>query len=357
MNHHGQTEGPTMAAGDKDRGGEQGRLHEPFVHEDGYTGEGETYDPADFAARDAVNLPIKQEWVEEPEKRAFLFPRWLPSGELTLWTGTGGGGKSTIGLQLALALVLEGFGKPLQASPGSLAGIFPAANEAAAGPVVIVSWEDGHDEIQRRINRLLDGRNMLKDRARLKGNLFAIDLAGGGELWGPNDDRSGHVATRGGMKDAGEAVLSHATFAKARLLVIDPLAAAYMGDENSRSLVRAFTSRLGSWARENDCAVLMVAHPPKTGGVSGSTDWHASARSVWLFEPVMTKRENKDTGEKVEVPKEHNGHPVMSLTHHKSSYAQRERQRVEVAWQDGGFYEIEKADQIDADNDADGFRA
>lgn len=294
------------------------------------------------------DLNIKDEWEGNPEGRVFLFPRWLPAGEIALLTGTGGGGKSTIALQLALAMVLRRFGYPLRFSPVDLGGIFPAANEAAAGPVVIVSWEDGHAEIQRRINRVLSGRNLLAHRAQLKGNLYVIDMAGKGEIWGPGDEERGHISTRGNMKARGEAILAHATFAKARLLVIDPLAAAYMGDENSRSLVRAFTSRLGSWARENDCAVLVVAHPPKSGGVSGSTDWHASARSVWLFEQATYKHEiGKKTEERPKFDLQ--GRPIMELSHHKSSYALPERKKIWVKWQMGGFYETDEDDQDDAD--------
>ena len=76
--------------------------------------------------------------------------------------------------------------------------------------------------------------------------------------------------------------------ANARLLVIDPLAAAYAGDENARGLVRAYMSDWDGWGREAGCAVMMIAHPPKfaheTGVTySGSTDWEAAARTAWFI--------------------------------------------------------------------------
>ena len=68
----------------------------------------------------------------------------------------------------------------------------------------------------------------------------------------------------------------------ARLLVLDPLAAAYAGDENARGLVRAFVSDWDAWGRANDCAVQLVAHPPKSGSFyAGSTDWQGAVRSMW----------------------------------------------------------------------------
>ena len=70
----------------------------------------------------------------------------------------------------------------------------------------------------------------------------------------------------------------------ARLLVLDPLAAAYAADENARGLVRAFVSDWDAWARANDCAVLILAHPPKSGAdYAGSTDWQGSVRALWTL--------------------------------------------------------------------------
>ena len=68
-------------------------------------------------------------------------------------------------------------------------------------------------------------------------------------------------------------------------MVIDPLAAAYAGDENSRGLVRAFLSSWDAWARRCRCAVLFVGHTPKNAArTSGSTDWRNAVRSVWTLE-------------------------------------------------------------------------
>ena len=53
------------------------------------------------------------------------------------------------------------------------------------------------------------------------------------------------------LTTAGEKLRKYAESVEARLLVIDPLAAAYAGDENVRGLVRAFLSSWDAWGRRN----------------------------------------------------------------------------------------------------------
>ena len=51
----------------------------------------------------------------------------------------------------------------------------------------------------------------------------------------------------------------------ARLLIVDPSAAAYGSNENSRALVRAFVSDFDAWARDNNCAILILVAPAEVG--------------------------------------------------------------------------------------------
>ena len=84
----------------------------------------------------------------------------------------------------------------------------------------------------------------------------------------------------------------------ARLLVVDSLAGAYGGDENVRALVRAFCADWDKWTTDARCAVMLIAHPPKTPGVAGagqvdrdyagSTDWHGAARWRWTLDTADT---------------------------------------------------------------------
>lgn len=104
------------------------------------------------------------------------------------------------------------------------------------------------------------------------------------------------------LTGAGRRLRRRCERAKARLLVIDPLAAAYGSDENVRALVRQYMASWDAWGRAHKCAVLMIAHPPKQtagkgdddGWWSGSTDWPAAARGAWAL------RHEKATGKNPE---------------------------------------------------------
>ena len=111
----------------------------------------------------------------------------------------------------------------------------------------------------------------------------------------------------------------------ARLLVVDPLAAAYACSENDRGLVRAFMTNLDGWARATGCAVLIVSHPPKSeADYSGSTDWHAAARAVWKLGTAETDAGN---GGKVKEKA-----PAPRLDCLKTSYGTPNRQYWLSGW-------------------------
>ena len=275
-------------------------------------------------------------WTDTPPPRQFLFEGWLPRAELSHLSGTGGGGKSTLALQLSLALLIEGYGCPFRFEPSAYSMPFPRGNPQS-GKVIVASWEDDKNEMRRRVNRLMTGRQMYGRRGELDKKLIAYALTGTGPIWEPQ--ATGHMANKAALSHQGHKFREVVADERPDLLIIDPLAAAYMGDENQRSLVRAFAGELTQWARDYDCAVLVIAHPSKQattagGGVSGSTDWHASARSVWFFEQVIEKKEKQTTAD---------GQAVMQLTHNKSSYAPRQ-EPIKLAWRGGGFYELTDAD-------------
>ena len=111
---------------------------------------------------------------------------------------------------------------------------------------------------------------------------IALNLAGEGPVWGPWGQGSGHIATKGELTKLGRQIRQLCTEKGAKLLILDPVAAAYGLDENSRSLVRAFISSWDAWAQQHDCAVILVHHEPKNKqAYSGSTDWLAGSRAVF----------------------------------------------------------------------------
>ena len=92
-------------------------------------------------------------------------------------------------------------------------------------------------------------------------------------------------------------MLAYAAEQDARLLVLDPVAAAFGANEIDRAQVRAFCAHLDAWSRDHGCAVLLVQHPPKaerdTGGQSGSTDWRNAPRAV------LTLAQDEDAPERL----------------------------------------------------------
>jgi RecA-family ATPase len=148
-------------------------------------------------------------------------------------------------------------------------------------------------------------------------------MAGDGPVWGPKPGT--HVATVAGITAAGERLRRYAETKDARLLVIDPLAAAYASDENARGLVRAFCSNWDAWGRAHDCAVLLVAHPPKDGAdYAGSTDWHSAVRALWRLSKEGIGRPQRGKGEDARAK-------GWQLTLIKSNYGPP-ADPLEVAW-------------------------
>lgn len=244
-------------------------------------------------------LAARTAWNRPPPDRRWLIPNWLPCERLTLFAGTGGGGKSRLALMLAYAVAAGGE----RWFPNGPA----LADEARRQHVVFASYEDEPDEIMRRLTDAPEAAppaNAAEAVGQAVGDrLHALDLAGFGPLWAPPLGTA--YAARAGLTPAGRSVRSYCEDAGARLLILDSLAAVFAGNENDRAAVREFLSSWDAWSRRHDCAVLIVAHPSRTGGAkdgdgtSGSTDWHNGARSRWYFEPEEADKGERPSGRMV----------------------------------------------------------
>ena len=265
-------------------------------------------------------------WAEHPEPpppRRWLVRDWLPAGRVALLTGPGGVGKSRLVLQLAAGIASGGGqGDAWIDTPDTDTLRLGLASSAEGECVVYASWEDEPEEIYRRLAQLSGDAAPWVAPDRLQ-HLHMVDMAGMGPIWAPATGR--HISTIAAITPAGQRLRRHCEEQGARLLILDPLAAAYAGDENARGLVRAFVSDWDAWGRANDCAVILVAHPPKSGATfAGSTDWQGAVRAMWML--VKEKRGAK-TGDDSTL--------TWKLSLEKSNYGP-EQEALHLGWDTSG---------------------
>ena len=198
--------------------------------------------------------------IGEPRAREWLIADWLPAQRAGVLHGGGGLGKSMIALSLCFAL----------ATGSEWLGI--GVPDAQRVPVLFASYEDELDELARRLSWIQTAGQEGRDVELL----HLLELVDEPPLWTAEGDYQMPHAT-----PAHARLLDTAAGLEARLLVVDSAAAAYMANENARSAVRSFIKSLDAWARQNNCAVLLIAHDNKMGGASGSTDWLNGARYGW----------------------------------------------------------------------------
>ena len=243
-----------------------------------------------LADLDAVRFSLEQVQRSRPLElldgiparywQGWLIENWLPRNSVAMLTGDGGVGKSRLALQLAWAL--SGDGQWLGET-----GLMPACGAdygmgfEPLGPsrIVYATWEDSPEQIRGRLF-------WLEQSGRVgNGQNFKIaDMRARGHLWAASQHNA--VPT---LTPAGEALRQAVEQNDARLLVIDTLGVANGASEIDRAQVGAFFSDWAAWADSNDCAVLLIAHPPKTPGVaySGSTGILGGVRAMWNIESVQ----------------------------------------------------------------------
>ena len=237
---------------------------------------------------DAQRIEYRNDWKGDAQPREWICEGWL-NYRLTLFTGHGGTGKSQLALQLAAAVSSKVRCNWIPLDPGASDAVLTISSSS---PVLVASWEDEYDEVHRRLSSIA---KVLPWAAsdQIENRLHFADLADHGPLWDAK------------LTGVGERLQATANDVGARLLIIDPRAAAYAGDENHRAQVRAFISHWDRWARDNRCAVLLIDHLPKyattdgsymlRGGATyaGSTDWHNASRCVWNIDEKYLLRCDK----------------------------------------------------------------
>jgi|SoiMethySBSTD1v2_1073268.scaffolds.fasta_scaffold06533_4 RecA-family ATPase len=205
----------------------------------------------------------------------------VPTKNVTLLSGDGGTGKSLLAAQLAAATVLY--------TPW-------LGQEVLGGSVVYLCAEDDMPELHRRF----------ADIARHHG--VGLDSLGGIEICclAGKDAVLAIVNTRGVIEPT-------ALWAEFRRIVIDvrpalviydPLADLFGGNEIVRTQARQFVTMLRGLALETDSTALLLGHPSLSGmasgsGSSGSTAWSNSVRSRLYLDRLREKDHEPDPDARV----------------------------------------------------------
>ena len=159
----------------------------------------------------------------EPPPRKWLIKEWLPAGRVVMLSGTGGAGKSRLALQLAAGIASGGNDRRRMDTGRVLSRPRPG------DPQLRRRWfspagEDEPEEFHRRLSEL-SGSNTPWVTPDNLAHLLPVDMAGQGPVWAPASGR--HIATLATITPTGERLRRLCESQGARLLVLDPLAAAY----------------------------------------------------------------------------------------------------------------------------------
>jgi len=230
---------------------------------------------------DRVQDSFPQRAIWAPEMEGAL----ASVGEVTLLSGEGKIGKSTLVCDIAVGMALLDDGAEGAIGIGMM-GI-------RGGAVLIASAEDGPGVVAERVRALGAKRSGDGDPVR---RVYILDLRGR-----PIFRSSGHHDDERGRTAQWADLWREARRVRPGLVVVDPALGTFAGDSNAPGPVREFVGGLAGEAGEIGACVLLVAHSTKEarsrghgaktphdqvadlldpGMVGGTTHWSDAARGV-----------------------------------------------------------------------------
>lgn len=218
-----------------------------------HEGEGEGEEKTqDGQGEKPILWQMPDEWDERDiPMRPWVAPGHLLRGAVTVVSGPGGGGKSSLMVAWSTCLTV-----------GCAFGRF-----RASGPVRVLNYnvEDDEDEQMRRYSAML-GRLGLSPKA-MEGRLGVIGPTGVGTLLAVHPDGRALVNTHV-MKRLKEVIAAF----KPDVLMLDPFVELHGADENDNTAVRGVMAMLRTLAKQHNMAVVVLHHSRKGAGTPGDPD-------------------------------------------------------------------------------------
>jgi RecA-family ATPase len=249
--------------------------------------------------------------ITPPQWRGVPIPpmRWLatnriPMGDVTILSGDGGGGKTTLALQLAVGVAVD---------LGDWLG-----TTVESGPVIFFSGEEPENEIRRRLERVARKRGLEADDIENLHFHFAE----------PDKCTLGSAAANTPIAASPlfNSLRAGAKKVRPALVIVDSNAATLGGNYLDRVHARTFVSLFRSLAREFGCAVLLLDHPSLSGmtngsGRAGNMDWQNTVRAL-LYLRSVENDQGAASGRELEVM--------------KSNYGPR-GEKTKLRWEEGAY--------------------
>jgi RecA-family ATPase len=236
----------------------------------------EVYEPDDV---DQEEIDLEHRIIEAPvmardpePQRVWIVEDVIPDENLTLLTGEGGVGKSTLALQLAVAARIDSDWMGMKVTQG---------------PVVFITSEDERKDVHFSLRAVLKTES--KSLAHCPG-LHVLSLADRDACLASAPSKLAPLTATPLLRAIDRMIERR----KPKIVIFDALADLFGGEENTRRHVRGFIVLLKRLAIRLKLAVVLVAHPSLAGintgtGLSGSTDWHNGPRARLYFQRPKDK--------------------------------------------------------------------